>query len=199
MLGKSESRNGAMKQNLIVAGFVAVLMAGFVLAYQALTPAQARPKVGGMDTGGMTVRSATVPPVKGYLNGEEIRFIHTEASDAKVADMLTMMMNSPVITVPALAQVPESALAPVYVFTNGMRGDGPFGFQPDVFDAPPGSGQYSPLRKLHLVTWRQESQVRLLKSAAEVEAARANEELTIIERPGVVVNMPILTWPGGHR
>jgi hypothetical protein len=187
-----------MKQNLIVVGVVAVLMAGFVLAYQAITPTEAQPTMGGMDAGGMTAGDASVPPVKGYLNGQEIRFIHTEASDPKVADLLTMMMNSPVVTVPALGQVPDSALAPVYVFTNGVKGDGPFGFQPDVFDTAPGTAGYSPMRKLNLVTWKQESQARLLKSAADVEKAQANGELTI-ERPGAVVNMPILTWPGGHR
>ena len=79
-----------------------------------------------------------IPPVKGYMKGKEVRFIHTEASDEKVAELLTDMMGSPVLVVPSLAQAPEVMLANVYVFTNGIRGVGPFKFQPDVFDNPPG-------------------------------------------------------------
>lgn len=138
------------------------------------------------------------PPVKAYAEGQEIRFIHTEASDAKVAKLLTDMMQSPVLVVPSLAQAPAAMLANVYVFTNGLKGDGPFGFQPDVFDRPPGREGYSPLRALHLVTWKTPQSARTLKSVAEVQAAEAKGEVTI-ERPGVVVNMPMLTWPGGRR
>lgn len=142
---------------------------------------------------------AGVPPVKGYLDGREIRFLHTEASDPKVADLLTAMMRSPVLVVPALAKAPEPMLAHVYVFTNGVRrGEGPFKFQADVFDRPPGTDGYTPLRAVHLVKWKNEATARELRSAAEVKEAEAKGELTI-ERPGVIVNMPFLTWPGGRR
>lgn len=147
---------------------------------------------------GYFVNPVGVPPVYGYTERMGIRFIHTEASDSKVAELLTDMMNSPVLVVSSLAQAPESMLTNVYVFTNGIRGDGPFKFQPDVFDRPPGTDGYSPLRALNLVTWKNEQSARKLESAAEVKAAEAAGELTI-ERPGVVVNMPLLTWPGGRR
>jgi len=139
-----------------------------------------------------------IPPIRGYMEGKEIRFIHTEASDAKVAELLTDMMGSPVLVVPSLAQVPKGTLSNVYVFTNGIRGEGPFRFQPDVFDNPPGTAGYSPLRALNLVTWKKEESARELKTAAEVERAVNRSEVTV-ERPGVVVNMPMLTWPGGRR
>lgn len=147
--------------------------------------------------GAYLVRPA-IPPVRGYLEGQEIQFIHTEASDTKVAEMLTRMMGSPVLVVPALAQAPEALLSTVYVFKNGVRGEGPFKFQPDVFDNPPGAPGYRPLRAVHLVTWKNERAARLLKSATEVKEAEAKGEVSI-ERPGVVVNMPLVTWPGGRR
>lgn len=184
-----------MRQNLIVAGVVAALMAVFVLGYVALTGGAGTVGMGGMSG---SVQRGTVPPVKGYLDGAEIRFIHTEASDAQVADMLTKMMGSPVLIVPSLAQVPPAALANVYVFKNGIKGDGPFGFQPDVFENGPHRSGYSPLRALHLVTWTDASTVRLLRSAEDVKAAEAAGRI-VIERPGAVVNMPLLTWPGGQR
>ncbi len=158
--------------------------------------------IGGMGMGmgmGAGVSSTDfVPPVKGLYAGEEILFIHTEASDPDVANMLTVMMGPLVVVMPRLAEVPESLLANVYVFTNGIEGAGPFGFQPDVFDAVPGDEGYSPLRAINLVTWQEGATARELRSVEEVKEAESKGEVTI-QRPGIVVNMPILTWPGGHR
>lgn len=139
-----------------------------------------------------------VPPVKAYMEGRGIQFIHTEASDPNVAKLLTDMMGSPVLVVPTLTQAPEAMLATVYVFKNGVKGGGPFGFQPDVFDNPPGTNSYSPLRAVNVVTWKEERSARELKSAAEVKEAATKGEI-VIEKPGIVVNMPFLTWPGGRR
>ncbi|MEX1277786.1 MAG: hypothetical protein WEI16_01890, partial [Chloroflexota bacterium] len=157
----------------------------------------------GMDGGGMgdMGEAPTVPPVHGFYGGGEVLFLHTEASDRQVADMLSGMMGSPVLVVPSLADVPESALGTVYVFTNGDQPDGPrgpFGFQPDVFDSAPGDADYSPLRSVHLVSWRDEGAAEVLRSAEEVEKAIGDGRLTV-EEPGVVVNMPFLAWPGGER
>lgn len=168
-----------MKRNLLVTAVVAVVIAGFVISARFLT-------------------GSVVPPVEGYVAGQKIRFIHPEASDPEVAALLTNMMGSPVLIVPSLAQVPQEALANVYVFTNGIKGNGPFDFQADVFDHPPGSSGYTPLRALNLVRWKNEDAARLLTSAEEVDEAVAKGQLAT-ERPGVVINMPLLAWPGGRR
>lgn len=141
---------------------------------------------------------AELPAGKAWADGKEIYFVHTEASDAGVAQKLTDMMKSPVIEVPSLANVPAESLANVYVFTNGVTGSGPFGFQADVFDNPPGTAGYTPLRLLNAVTWTDETKARELTSAADVLAAEAAGELTI-EQPGVVINMPFVIWDGGQR
>ncbi len=168
-----------MWRNLIVTGLVASIIVGFVLV--------ARQQTG-----------FVVPPVDGLMDGQRIRFIHTEASDPKVAELLTGMMGSPVLIVPSLAKAPRELLANVYVFTNGVAGKGPFKFQPDIFDNPPGDAGYTPLRALNLVAWKAPENARELKSAAEVTQALAKGEITA-EQPGVVINMPMITWPGGHR
>ncbi len=136
--------------------------------------------------------------LKGFYKGERVFFVHTEASDAQVADMLTKMMGPQVILVPSLAQIPKSVLANVYVFNNGIKGDGPFGFQADVFDSVPGDEGYSPLRSINLVNWKEGAKPRELRSIEEVKEAEANGEVTMQLR-GVVVNMPILVWPTGRR
>lgn len=168
-----------MKRNLIVTALVAVIIAGFVL-------------------GARYLFGAVVPPVDGFTEGERIRFIHTETSDPQVAQLLTKMKGSPVIVVSELARVPRETLANVYVFKNGVKGNGPFEFQADVFDNPPGTKGYSPLRTVNLVTWKNPGGARELRSAAEVKKAIDGGEL-VVEQPGVVVNMPLLTWPGGNR
>jgi hypothetical protein len=141
---------------------------------------------------------AELPAGKAYAEGKQIYFVHTEASDPGVAEKLTNMMKSPVMTVPSLAKVPDESLANVYVFTNGVAGSGPFGFQPDVFDNPPGTAGYTPLRRLNLVTWADAAKARELKAAAEVLAAQTAGEIKI-EQPGVVINMPFVVWDGGKR
>ncbi len=141
---------------------------------------------------------AELPAGKAWAEGKEIFFVHTEASDPGVAEKLTGMMESPVILVPSLANMPDESLANVYVFTNGVEGSGPFGFQADVFDNPPGTDGYTPLRRLNAVTWVDSANARELKSAAEVVDAESAGELTI-EQPGVVINMPFVVWDGGQR
>jgi hypothetical protein len=129
-------------RNIVITALVAVLIAGFVIAARFYT-------------------GTVVPPVDAYLDGERILFIHTEASDLGVAALLTEMKGSPVVVVPSLAKAPKEMLTSVYVFKNGVAGEGPFKFQPDVFDGGPGAKGYSPLRELNLLTWRGGASQRL--------------------------------------
>lgn len=183
----------SLMRNVVVTVIVAIIMAGFVLTYTALLPAAA--KMGGTMAGEGV---PNFPSVKGYAEGREIYFIHSEASDPMIAKTLSDMMQSPVLVVPVLAGAGEALTANVYVFANGVEGAGPLGFQPDVFDHPPGATGYSPLRAVHVVTWKDEGRARELRSASEVADAQAAGEVTI-DQPGVVVNMPMLTWSGGGR
>jgi len=141
---------------------------------------------------------AQVPAGKAYAEGVEIYFTHTEASDSGIAETLTKMMQSPVLYVPSLALVPAESLANVYVFDNGVAGKGPLGFQPDVFDNPPGTEGYSPLRQIILVTWADGKETRELKAVADILTAEADGQLST-KPTGVVVNMPFIVWDGGKR
>ncbi|MDP8932445.1 MAG: hypothetical protein M3O70_28835 [Actinomycetota bacterium] len=157
---------------------------------------------GQMGGGQMTAEVPRVPPVFAYYDDREVFFIHTEASDPSVAQMLQQMMGSPVPVVASLAQVPQRALGNVYVFTNGFSPQGtpagPFGFQPDVFDSAPGDPDYTPLRRVVKVTWNDPGRARLLTSVTDVTDAQDKGEITLQATPAVI-NAPLLTWPGGHR
>lgn len=215
-----------MRRNLVITALAlaALAVVGLVAAYLALgagrprqagktepasrtaeavgtTQEEVQDKGGGMgEMGGMAAPEGVprLPPVKGYYEGEEVFFAHPEASDRETADLLTDMMGSPVLVVPGLGEVPEEALSKVYVFANGVRGDGPLGFQPDVFDSVPGDEAYSPLRRLYTVTWKDENGSRELKTLDQVREAEQNGAVTI-EKQDVVINEPFLKWPGGQR
>lgn len=173
---------------------LAGLFTGYAIFYAVTMPPHRMTARGA----GMSATQNLTPPVKGLYEGREVLFIHTEASHPQVAEMLTKMMGPKVLLVPRLAKAPENLLADVYVFTNGMKGDGPFGFQVDVFSSIPSEPEYSPLRSVVLVTWKDGLVPRVLGSARDIRAAADKSEITL-KRPGVVVNMPILTWPGGTR
>jgi hypothetical protein len=141
---------------------------------------------------------AEVPAGKAYAKGDTIYFTHTETSDKDVADLLTKMMKSPVLYVPSLAQAPDSMLSNVYVFKNGIAGSGPLKFQADVFENTPDDAGYSPLRRIVFVTWKDNSQAKELKSAADIQALVSQDAVTL-EKSEIVVNMPFITWKGGKR
>ncbi len=181
-----------MKTGSLVAGAVvlAALFTGYVVLSALTAQAQQMPA-------GSMGQNPT-PPVKGLYAAKPVFFIHTEASDPQVAGMLTRMMGPKVLVVPSLARVPADLLSDVYVFTNGVKGEGPFGFQVDVFDSVPGDSRYTPLRSVVLFAWKDGSSPRVLGSVQEIRAA-AEKGKSMLRRPGVVVNMPIIVWPGGHR
>ena len=142
--------------------------------------------------------TAELPVDKGYAEGVEIYFTHTEASNAEMAEKMAAGMQSAVLYVPALAHVTDHAVANVYVFTNGVKGDSMSGLQPSVFDNPPETEGYSPLRRINMVTWADETKARELKTAAEVQEAADAGELKIQETE-VVINAPFIVWDGGQR
>lgn len=126
------------------------------------------------------------PLVKGYYDGGDLYFIHTEASDSAVANLLTEMMGPRVVYLPKLAQTPDSLLADVYVFKNVIEGHGPFGFQPDIFGSVPGDPGYSPLRSIHLVWWNEEANTKLQNSYCEpIGCNRNKRNAKATEAPGV--------------
>jgi hypothetical protein len=147
---------------------------------------------------GGSIPYASIPAGQAYADGKEIFFSHTEVSDPGVAEKLTAMMKSPVLVVPSLANASEDMLSDVYVFTNGVAGKGPLGFQPDVFDNPPGTDGYTPLRKITFVTWQEGKTSSLLTSEADILKGVDEGNLTL-EKSNVVVNMPFMSWDGGKR
>ena len=86
-----------------------------------------------------------IPMMRGYENGHEIFFIATDASDNQTATQITNETGFKVNFAPIIAKTPEEARGQAYIFTNGIPGQGPFGFQLPVLNAKPGDQGYTPL------------------------------------------------------
>ncbi len=137
-----------------------------------------------------------IPLIKGYENGNDIFFIGTDVSDKKSADQLTEMTNFTVNVAPLLSQTPEAAHGQVYVFTNGVSGKGPNGFQPPVLNAKPGDEAYSPLTQVNMVTWKDASAAKEVKSVQEITDTEKNGTISI-NKTGIIANHPAVQWEGG--
>jgi hypothetical protein len=137
-----------------------------------------------------------IPLLKGYENGNEIYFIATDVSDEKTAIDATNLTGFEVNYAPVLAQTPETASAQAYAFTNGIAGDGPFGFQVPVTIGKPGDEGYSPLWQLNLVAWNDNATPRELKSVEEITAAEQDGELSI-NQTDIIANHPAIQWQNG--
>lgn len=141
---------------------------------------------------GATARTLRTPPlVGGFAHGKAVNYLLTDVSAKKDAAALSKATGYPVTFVPQLARVPESALAKLYLFTNGVKGPNPFGFQANVLDTVPGDQGYSPLWRVYAVTWKAASQARLLKSEEQVLAAQQAAELRVKRTP-LVKNSPVV-------
>jgi len=137
-----------------------------------------------------------LPLVRGFADGNEVFYITTEVSDEKLANYLSNLTNSRVVYTPALKYAPPQSLANIYEFTNGIKGSGPEGFQPNIADSQPGDNNYSPLWKVNLVTWNNGTTPRELTSEEDIVNAIKNKELTI-KPTDIIVNCPFVQWKDG--
>ena len=80
---------------------------------------------------------------------------------------------------------PGNRTAPIWAFTNGDEG------QRNVIDTVPGRKDYTPLWAVHMVTWKDTADARVLRSAAAIRSAARAGKVTIATVP-VVVNCPVL-------
>ena len=163
---------------------------------QAIAQQAAPPEPGSLLKLARTNIPIDIPLIKGYENGNEIYVIATDVSDEKTAADATNLTGFEVNYASVLAQTPESARAQAYAFTNGIAGDGPFGFQVPVVNAKPGDEGYSPLWQINLVSWNDNVTARELRSVNEITTAEQNGELSI-NKTDIIGNHPAIQWQNG--
>lgn len=131
------------------------------------------------------------PLIGGFYEGRSVNYVLTDVSTQKDAKGLSKATKYPVNFVPALANLPDAATAKLYLFMSGVKGPNPFGFQANVLDSLPGEAGYSPLWRVHAVTWARGAKPRLLKSEAEILKAKGAGEVSIALTP-LIKNSPVV-------
>lgn len=139
----------------------------------------------------------TIPMNVGFFGKGAVNYIVTDVSNRTLSDKLTQKNSWNVKFAPKLRWVPASAQNTIYVFTNGIKGDGIYGFQGEVFDSAPIQGQYSPLANLVTVSWKAGQTAQQLQSAEEILKAQ-NQSRIKMTKTDITLNVPQMIWPGGQ-
>lgn len=141
---------------------------------------------------------AVIPMHKGIYEGNEILYIITDGSDENYAETLTKKQGWKVELAPALANTPEGVLQKLFVFKNGIKGDGIYGFQNDVFSSTPSQeSEYSALNSVIEVTWKMGQKQVIFNSANDIIAAAESGRVEFNETK-IVLNTPQIVWPDGQ-
>ena len=141
---------------------------------------------------------ATIPMHKGIYEGNQIYYIITDGSDKNYAKTISDKQEWNVEFAPVLAGIPEKALQKLYVFKNGITGNGIYGFQNEVFSSTPlQKSEYSALNSIIEVTWKVGQKEIELKSAVDIIAAEEGGRIKFNET-GIVLNTPQIIWPDGQ-
>ena len=124
-------------------------------------------------------------------------YVITDGSDRAYAEAVSERQGWRVEHAPALSGLPENATQQLFVFKNGIRGDGLHGFQAEVFSATPALDTYSALGEVIEVTWKAGQNPTLFESAEDVLEAHKAGRIGFDET-GTVLNAPQIMWPGGQ-
>ncbi len=88
------------------------------------------------------------------------------------------------------------AVADLYYFRGGLKGDGALGSQPSVAGVAPGTDEYTPLWRVHVVEWADENDAAIVETRDDIDHLVAEEAITVsAARPlghDLVVNAPVI-------
>jgi len=121
-----------------------------------------------------------------------------DGSDEEYAKILSEKQDWNVEIAPAIADIPTNTLQELFIFKNGVKGDGIYGFQDEVFSSTPSQeSEYSALSSVIEVTWKVGQKEIVFESAADVIAAEEGGRVEFNET-GIVLNTPQIVWPDGQ-
>lgn len=121
----------------------------------------------------------------GVVDGEPVNYIRTDTSDE------TFAADEQLVFVPLMSNAtgPQTGAADIFLFTNGAAD------QPAILSTAPHKDDYTPAFLVNRVTFS--GQPEPLDSAQAVADAVAMGKATV-ERTDIVVNYPVVKWPGGE-
>ena len=137
-----------------------------------------------------------IPMHEGIVNGKSAYYIITDSSNNLVANTISDKQNWKVQLSPVLAHVPITSLGDIFIFTNGITGNGTQGYQNDVLSFTPSDKQYSPLSKVINVSWDVGRGPLILNSTQAILDANMTGKIKLTVTD-TILNTPEVVWDGG--
>jgi len=138
-----------------------------------------------------------IPLHKGFFNGQPVFYIITDSSNNVEASQISDKQSWKVQLAPGLAHLTPTSLGMVYVFTNGIGGNGTRGFQDEVFSSIPSDKEYSPLSKEIQVTWNIGRSTAILNSTQQILDANMTGRVRLTTTD-TAMNTPQIVWPSNQ-
>lgn len=141
---------------------------------------------------------AEIPLHKAFFDGKSVYYIITDTNDKTHAKAISEKQKWKVEIAPPLSKTPQESLSDVYMFLNGIEGNGTRGFQEEVFsNTPAQTEQYSAIRSVTHVTWKDEQEPEVLDSVQKILDAQKEDKIEL-EKTNAIINMPQIVWPDGQ-
>ena len=140
---------------------------------------------------------AIIPMHKGIYNGHEIFYIITDASTKDYVNTISENQKWDIQLSTIINDMPENNLQKLFIFKNGIQGDGIFGFQNEIFSSTPKQSHYTALGSIIEVTWKPGQKQIIFESASDIINAEKSGRIKFNET-NVIVNTPQIVWPDGQ-
>ena len=136
---------------------------------------------------------AMIPMHKGIHNGNEILYIITDASDKDYVKNISEKQKWNIQLSKSIKDISENNFQKIFIFKNGIKGDGIFGFQNEIFSNTPEQSDYTALGTVIEVTWKPGQNKITFESALDVIDAEKSGRIKFNET-NVIVNVPQIKW-----
>jgi len=141
---------------------------------------------------------AEIPLHKAFFDGKSVYYIITDTNDKTHAKAISEKQKWKVEIAPPLSKTPKESLSDVYMFLNGIEGNGTRGFQDEIFSSTPAqTEQYSAIRSVTHVTWKDDQEPEVLDSVQKILDAQKADKIEL-EKTNAIINMPQIVWPNGQ-
>jgi hypothetical protein len=137
-----------------------------------------------------------IPMHEGLVNGKTVYYVITDSSNNLVASTISSNQNWKIQLSPVLAHVPSTSYGNIFIFTNGIAGNGTHGYQDDVLSFTPSDKQYSPLNKVIEVSWNVGRGPFILNSTKVILDANMTGKIKLTVTD-TILNTPEVIWDGG--
>jgi len=137
----------------------------------------------------------TIPMHKGIHNENKILYIITDASDKNYVNTISEKQEWNIQLSKSIKDIPENNFQKIFIFKNGIKGDGIFGFQNEIFSSTPEQSDYTALGSIIEVTWKPGQKEITFQSTFDVIDAEKSGRIKFNET-NVIVNVPQIKWLG---